>query len=288
MTGRLSVVATPIGNLGDLSPRAAEALAHAEVIACEDTRRTRKLLSHLHIGVGGVSSGVGGGFGGGPKLMASHAHNERGQAVRIVELVAAGRHVVLVSDAGMPGVSDPGGAVVDAVLAAGLAVEVIPGPSAVITALVASGMTADRFCMEGFLPRKGPDRRARLAAIAADPRPTVVFESPLRVAATLADLMSVCGPDRRAAVCRELTKLHEETERGTLDELCAHWEQARKGEHVIVIAGSHADDEVPPDDEAVAAAVAAHRRQGLSRRDAASAAAEELSVPKRRAYELGE
>ena len=275
MTGRLSVVATPIGNLGDLSPRAAEALAHAEVIACEDTRRTRKLLSHLGVG------------GSGPKLMANHAHNEREQSGRIAEMVAAGGHVVLVSDAGTPGVSDPGGAVVDAVLAAGLAVEVIPGPSAVITALVASGLTADRFCMEGFLPRKGPERRARLATIAADPRPTVVFESPLRVAATLADLKTACGPARRAAVCRELTKLHEEVERGSIEELCDRWVAARKGEHVIVVAGSPADDEAPPDDDAVAAAVAAHRREGLSRRDAASAAAEELSVPKRRAYELG-
>ena len=269
------MVATPIGNLGDLSPRAAEALAHAEVIACEDTRRTRKLLSHLGVG------------GSGPKLMASHAHNEREQSGRIVEMVAAGGHVVLVSDAGTPGVSDPGGAVVDAVLAAGLAVEVIPGPSAVITALVASGLTADRFCMEGFLPRKGPERRARLATIAADPRPTVVFESPLRVAATLADLKTACGPARRAAVCRELTKLHEEVERGSIEELCDRWVAARKGEHVIVVAGSPADHEAPPDDEAVAAAVAVHRRAGLSRRDAASAAAEELSVPKRRAYELG-
>lgn len=275
MTGRLSVVSTPIGNLGDLSPRAAEALSKADVVACEDTRRTRKLLSHLGVGAGG------------PKLMASHAHNERDQAVHIVGLVASGARVALVSDAGTPGVSDPGQTVVEAVLAAGLGVEVIPGPSAVIAALVGSGLASERFCMEGFLPRKGPDRRRRLAEISAEPRTIVLFESPLRVGATLQDLAAACGPDRGAAVCRELTKLHEEIDRGSLGDLAGRWAQARKGEHVIVVAGAPVGMREPAGDAEIAASVLAHRSRGLSRRDAAAAAAEELSVPKRRAYELG-
>lgn len=273
--GVLSVVATPIGNLADLSPRAAETLGAAQLILCEDTRRTRKLLSHLGIGSPG------------PRLTSSHAHNERDRVDEVVEAVAAGFRVALVSDAGTPAVSDPGQAVVDAVLDAGLRVEVIPGPSAVLAALVATGLATDRFCFEGFLPRKGKERQARLAEIAQERRTVVLFEAPGRVAATLADLERACGPTREAGLAREMTKLHEEVDRGTLSALLERWQKERKGEHVIVVSGAvPSRDE--PDDETVRAAVAERRAAGESRRDAAGGAAAALGVSKKRAYELGE
>lgn len=274
--GVLSVVATPIGNLSDLSPRAAETLAGAQLVLCEDTRRTRKLLSHL-----GISSA------GGPRLTSSHAHNERERVDEVVEAVAAGYRVALVSDAGTPAVSDPGQAVVDAVLDAGLRVEVIPGPSAVLAALVATGFASDRFCFEGFLPRKGQERRGRLAEIAAERRTVVLFEAPGRVAATLGDLEAACGPGRWAGIAREITKLHEEVDRGPLGELAERWQEPRRGEHVIVVAGG-VEVREEPDDETVRAAVADRRAAGQSRRDAAAAAAAALGVSKKRAYELGD
>lgn len=274
--GVLTVVATPIGNLADLSPRAADTLAAAQLILCEDTRRTRKLLAHL-----GITSA-----GSGPNLISSHAHNERERIAQVVEAVSAGQHVALVSDAGTPAVSDPGRAVVDALLDAGLRVEVVPGPSAVLAALVATGIAAERFCFEGFLPRKGKERRARLGEIGGERRTVVLFEAPARVGATLRDLSEVCGGRRTAGVARELTKLHEEVDRGPLDELALRWDQPRKGEHVIVVEGATSVSEEPGDDE-VRAAVAEHRAGGASRRDAAAAAASELGVSKKRAYELG-
>lgn len=276
-SGVLSVVATPIGNLSDLSPRAAETLAAAQLILCEDTRRTRKLLSHL-----GINSA-----GGGPKLTSSHAHNERERVDEVVEAVAAGYRVALVSDAGTPAVSDPGQAVVDAVLDAGLKVEVIPGPSAVLAALVATGLASDRFCFEGFLPRKGRERQQRLSEIATERRTVVLFEAPGRVAATLADLERACGPAREAGIAREMTKLHEEVDRGSLSALSERWQEERKGEHVIVVSGALAV-RAEPDDDTVRAAVAERRAAGESRRDAAGGVAADLGVSKKRAYELGE
>ncbi|HUR50428.1 MAG TPA: 16S rRNA (cytidine(1402)-2'-O)-methyltransferase [Acidimicrobiales bacterium] len=275
--GVLSVVATPIGNLADLSPRAAETLRAAQLILCEDTRRTRKLLSHLGVG----------GSGGGPRLTSSHAHNERERVDEVVEAVAAGYRVALVTDAGTPAVSDPGQAVVDAVLDAGLRVEVIPGPSAVLAALVATGLASDRFCFEGFLPRKGKDRQERLVEIAAERRTVVLFEAPGRVAATLQDLERACGPARAAGIAREITKLHEEVDRGSLDALVARWSEERKGEHVIVVSGAVAAREEPSDDT-VRAAMAEGRAGGQSRRDAAGRVAADLGVSKKRAYELGD
>ncbi len=212
--GALVVVGTPIGNLGDLSPRAVAALGSADVLYCEDTRHSRKLLSHA--GISGVP------------LRSLHEHNEADRLDEVVAAVAAGRTVGLVSDAGMPAVSDPGARVAAAVAAAGLTVTVVPGPSAVLTALVASGLATDRFCFEGFLPRSGRDRAGRLAVVAAEPRTTVLFEAPGRVAATLADLAGVCGGDRPVAVARELTKLHEEIWRGTLEGAAA-WAAAGSG-----------------------------------------------------------
>ena len=275
--GVLSVVATPIGNLGDLSRRAGETLATADLILCEDTRRTRKLLTHLGIGSAGS----------GPQLVSSHAHNERERLAKVVEAVGSGQRVALVSDAGMPAVSDPGRAVVDAVLEAGLRVEVVPGPSAVLAALVATGLASERFCFEGFLPRRGKERRERLNEIGAERRTVVLFEAPGRVATTLRDLADVCGGDRIVGVARELTKLHEEVDRGALDELMPRWVEERKGEHVIVVAASVPVSAEPADDD-VRAAVSLRRAAGASRRDAAAAAAEELGVSRKRAYELGE
>ena len=275
--GVLSVVATPIGNLGDLSPRARDTLAGAQLIFCEDTRRTRKLLAHLGVAASGS----------GPRLISSHAHNERERVAEVVDAVSSGQRVALVSDAGTPAVSDPGQAVVDAVLDVGLRVEVVPGPSAVLAALVATGLASDRFCFEGFLPRRGKERRERLGEIGTERRTVVLFEAPGRVEATLRDLSEACGGKRIAAVARELTKLHEEVDRGPLAELAPRWDEPRKGEHVIVVAGSTSVSAEPGDDE-VRAAVSEHRARGASRRDAAAAAAAELGVSKKRAYELGE
>lgn len=270
--GRLVLVGTPIGNLGDLSPRAVEALAGADVVYCEDTRRTRALLTHAGIK--------------GKKLVAMDSHREAAAVSRVVETLRAGGTVALATDAGMPGVSDPGDRLVAAVLAAGGEVTVVPGPSAALAALVLSGLPTDRFVFEGFLPRKGREREERLEAIAAEGGTTVVFEAPLRVAATLADLARVCGAGRRVAVARELTKLHEEVWRGTLvrgAELAGAYEV--RGEHVLVIEG-RAPGADAPDNETVQAAIAAQLAAGRSARDAAHAVAADLGVPRRRAYAL--
>ena len=264
-SGRLVVVGTPIGNLGDLSPRAVEALRTADVICCEDTRHTRKLLTHAAIT--------------GPRLVAVHEHNEAEQAERVVEWVRDGKRVALVSDAGMPAVSDPGARVVAAVADAGLPLEVVPGPSAVLAALVVSGLPTDRFAFEGFLPRKGRERAARLAAVAADDRTTVLYEAPQRVAATLADLAAACGGERRVAVARELTKLHEEVRRGTLADIDV---AEPRGEYVVVLEGA------PPRAPATAADVEVALRHRLDAGDdkktAVAAVAAELGVAKRDVY----
>jgi 16S rRNA (cytidine1402-2'-O)-methyltransferase len=268
--GSLVMVGTPIGNLGDLAPRAVEALRAADVIACEDTRRTRVLLSAFDIP-------------GGNRLRSLHAHNERERAERIVDEITRGLRVAYVTDAGMPGISDPGSELVRACLRAGLPVEVVPGPTALTVALVLSGLPTDRFVFEGFLPRKGADRRSRLDALAVESRTAVVYESPRRVAATLADLLAACGAHRPVAVVRELTKLHEEALRSTLGEAAAvaAGREAR-GEHVIVLGGA-AVTEVS--DERVVDAVRDALEGGASARDAATAVAAELGVARRRAYD---
>lgn len=269
----LVVVGTPIGNLGDLSPRVVDALRTADVIACEDTRRTRKLLSHAGIAAEG-------------RLRAVHAHNEAQAAERIVDEVRSGLSVVYATDAGMPGVSDPGARVVLACRTAGLPVQVIPGPSAALAALALSGFSADQFVFEGFLPRKGKERAARLAEIATEARTVVIFEAPNRVAATLTDLATVCDGERLVCVAREITKLHEEVFHGPLHSAA---ELARagepRGEHVIVLNGQPADT-TPATDEALDDAVRDALRRGLSAKDAAAEVATTLGVPKRRAYEL--
>jgi 16S rRNA (cytidine1402-2'-O)-methyltransferase len=264
------VVATPIGNLGDLSPRAVEALARADLIYCEDTRHSRKLLSHA--GLAGTS------------LRSLHEHNEAGRTDEVVRAVRSGATVALVSDAGMPGVSDPGAPVVRAVADAGLVVTVIPGPSAVLTALVASGLPTDRFCFEGFLPRSGRERREALALLATEPRTAVLFEAPGRVAATLADLVGVCGPDRRVSVSREL---HEEHWRGTLADAVS-WIAANpiRGEVVLVLAGADAAPTETVSDEALVAALEERMGAGERTRGVVDDLAATFGVPRRRVYEL--
>jgi 16S rRNA (cytidine1402-2'-O)-methyltransferase len=268
----LVLVATPIGNLGDLSPRAVEELRGADVIAAEDTRHTRRLLTHAEIPAGG-------------RLRAVHAHNEQSEAERIVDLVRGGARVVYVSDAGTPGVSDPGERLVRACAEAGLTIEVVPGPSAVLAALVVSGLPTTPFVFEGFLARKGAARAERIAAMHAATATTVVLESAVRLGATLAELRDRLGPGRRAVVARELTKLHEEVLRGTLAELsdaiAAH---PRRGECVIVVAP--AEPGAPVDDAEIRIALERALATGSSRRDAAAGVAAELGVARRRAYEL--
>lgn len=269
--GRLVLVGTPIGNLGDLSPRAVEVLRAADVIAAEDTRRTRALLTHA-------------GVPGGRRLVAVHEHNERSRAAELVEEMRRGATVALVTDAGLPGVSDPGERVVRACVDAGVVVEVVPGPSAALAGLVVSGLPSARFAFEGFLPRKGPTRRERLAEIARDPRTTVVFEAPHRLRETLGDLAEACGQDRQVAVARELTKLHEEVWRGTLAEALEHVVEAEpRGEHVVVVAGA-ATRATEATDEDVETEVRAALAGGLSTKDAAAQVTARLGVSRRRAY----
>ena len=271
-SGALVVVGTPIGNLGDLSPRAVAALSAADVIYCEDTRHSRKLLSHA--GITGVA------------LRSLHEHNEDDRVDEVVAAVAAGRTVAVVSDAGMPAVSDPGARVVAAVAAAGLVVTVVPGPSAVLAALVASGLATDRFCFEGFLPRSGRGRTERLASVAAEPRTSVLFEAPGRVAATLADLAAVCGDDRPVAVARELTKLHEEVWRGTLADGAAWAADGVRGEVVVVLAGAPAVPDAVVDDDELARALDERLDAGARTRGAVDEVAALHGVPRRRVYDL--
>lgn len=273
--GALVVIGTPIGNLGDLSPRAAEELARADAIACEDTRRTGRLLS-----LRGIAA---------PRLLVANEHTEDARRVEVVDRVAAGERVALVSDAGMPTVADPGRRLVAAVAEAGLRVEVVPGPVAAVTALSVSGFGAERFVFEGFLPRKGRARKDRLAEVAAERRTVVLYEAPPRLAATLADLAAACGADRPALVARELTKLHEELARGGLAELAARFEVApAKGELVVVVEGAPAparpDDALSDDD--LEAAVSAALAEGHSTRDAVAKVVAETGVTKRRVYAL--
>ena len=271
MSGRLVLVGTPIGNLGDLSPRALEALGQAGVVACEDTRRTGRLLSHF-----GIAS---------PTYIVVNEHTEGDAAERVIGHVQRGDVVVLVSDAGMPGVSDPGEFLVSRAIEAGVTVEVVPGPSAVLHALVASGLTTSRFVFEGFLPRKGSGRALRLREVSEEHRTVALFEAPHRLEKTLNDLADVCGGERRIVLARELTKLHEEIWRGTVSaaiERCA--EVDPRGEYVLVLEGAPPAAEAT--EEEIREAVELALGRGLSKKDAAAEVAELFAVARNRVYEI--
>jgi 16S rRNA (cytidine1402-2'-O)-methyltransferase len=268
MSGTLWLVGTPIGNLGDVSDRAARTLEAVEVIACEDPRRTRKLLSHLGIPA--------------RRLVSFNEGNERRQVPFILDNLRAGRDVAVVSDAGMPGLSDPGYRLVVACVAEEIPVDVVPGPSAVVAALVVSGLPPARFAFEGFLPRKEGERRVRLASLADDPRTVVLFESPRRLRFLLADAQAALG-DRRAAVVRELTKIHQEVLRGRLSELPARLPDEILGEIVVVIEGT--PDRPQADLDTLGERVEALTAEGVPRKDAAARVAEEAGVSKRALYE---
>lgn len=262
------LAATPIGNLGDASRRLVEVLEEATVVAAEDTRVAQRLLAGL-----GVANR--------PRLIALHDHNERDRAADLVEL-ARDQDVVLLSDAGMPTVSDPGFHLVEAAAAAGVGVTALPGPSAVLTALAVSGLPTDRFTFEGFLPRKQGERQAALRALAAEQRTMVFFESPNRLAASLSDIAAVLGDDRRAVVCRELTKLYEEVRRGTAAELAAWAEEGVRGEIVVVVAGAPAR---AVDPEAAVEQVLALVASGTRLKDAAAEVAEATGLGRRDLYQ---
>jgi 16S rRNA (cytidine1402-2'-O)-methyltransferase len=236
-TGTLVLAATPIGDPRDAAPRLAEELATADVVAAEDTRRLRRLLSDLGVTTSGA-------------VVSYHEHNEASRTPDLVDRLLAGERVLVVTDAGMPSVSDPGYRLVAAAVESGVRVTCVPGPSAVLMALAVSGLPVDRFCFDGFLPRK-PGERARVLSEVADERRTLVFfEAPHRLAETLAAMRDAFGPERRAAVCRELTKTYEEVRRGPLAELAEWAEGGVKGEITIVVAG--AERVVPSLEDAVA------------------------------------
>ena len=273
MAGTLYVVATPLGNLGDLSPRAADTLKHAAVVAAEDTRHTKPLLAHV---------------GSRADLVSFHAHSTERALDRLLRLLGGGSDVALVSDAGTPTVSDPGAELVAGARARGIPVVTIPGPTAVAAALAVSGLAADRYVFLGFLPRKGGERRRLLELVAASEWTVVLFEAPNRVAELLADLAAACdgGVDRLASVSRELTKVFEETRGGTLAELAGYYAEAPpRGEVTVVVAGTGKAPvaEVSIDPEARARALLA---QGMTRKDVADQVAEEAGISRNTAYRL--
>ncbi|MCU1599078.1 MAG: rsmI [Glaciihabitans sp.] len=260
------LAATPIGNLGDASRRLIEALGSVEVIAAEDTRTTIHLLSAL-----GITNR--------PRLIPLHEHNEDAKAAEIVEL-ARGTDVLVLTDAGMPAISDPGFPLVAAAASAGVTVTVIPGPSAVLTALAVSGLPTDRFSFEGFLPRKG--RVAYFTSLAREQRTMVFFESPNRLPAALADVVTALGPDRRIVVCRELTKLHEEVRRGTAAEVAAYFADGARGEICLVIEGAAPATADLPDGIAQVLSLVA---QGVRLKEASTEVAEATGLSRRDLYE---
>ena len=272
MPGTLYVVGTPIGNLEDLSPRAARVLRLVTLVAAEDTRVTRRLLNHLEAR---------------PRLVSFHEHNWRERLETVLQALEQG-DAALVSDAGMPGISDPGRELVAAASAAGMRVESVPGPSAVTTALAISGLPADAFRFLGFLPRRRRERQERLREASASPFTLVLFEAPHRLRATLEDIDAIFG-QRSIAVCRELTKLHEEVYRGTASGALAHFESPR-GEFSLVIAGAAPDEsrEVPTETDCleIRGFLTERRASGIRARDAVAEAADRFGISKNRAYRL--
>lgn len=271
--GALFVVATPIGHLGDFSFRGVESLRAAAVIACEDTRHTRRLLTHYEIAA---------------PLVSFHAHSSDQVMEQLLDRVAAGENVAYVTDAGTPGISDPGGQLAERAHARGLTVVPIPGPSAVMAALMAAGFPADRFVFLGFLPRRGTARAELLQRISESPFTVVCYEAPGRTGALLKDLAARCGPERPAAVARELTKLHEDIRRGTLGELATYYEHhPARGEVTVVIgSGGPVDQDAAPATEEEQAAAAAELRDTGSPTAVAKELSRRLGITRQAAYRL--
>lgn len=270
-TGRLTLAAAPIGRADDASPRLRAALGAADVIAAEDTRRLRRLAADLDVTPTG-------------RVVSYYDANERARAAELLDELRAGRDVLVVTDAGLPGVSDPGYRLVAGAVEAGLPLTVLPGPSAVTTALVISGLPTDRFCFEGFLPRKAGERAARLRALADEPRTMVFFEAPHRLAASLDAMATAFGAERPAAVCRELTKTYEEVRRGPLGELAAWAEPGVRGEISVVVGGAP-EREGHVDIDELAGEVERRARAGTPRKQAIGEVAREHGVPKRELYD---
>ena len=272
MSGVLVLGATPIGRVADASARLREELAGADVVAAEDTRRLRRLTGELQVALTG-------------RLVSYFEGNEQARTEELLEALLGGSRVLLVTDAGMPSVSDPGYRLVAAAAAAGVTVTAVPGPSAVLTALAVSALPVDRFCFEGFLPRKAGERARRLAGLATEPRTMVFFEAPHRSGAALAAMAEAFGGDRPAAVCRELTKTHEEVLRGTLAELASWAEGEVRGEVTIVVGGHTAAPVVPEGPEEVRALVAGEEAGGAARKDAIREVARRTGLPRREVYD---
>ncbi|MDR6416105.1 16S rRNA (cytidine(1402)-2'-O)-methyltransferase [Pseudarthrobacter sulfonivorans] len=268
--GRIVLAATPIGNTGDASARLIELLGTADIVAAEDTRRLHRLVQSLGVTVAG-------------RVISYHEHNEATKTAELLEQVRAGKTLVMVTDAGMPSVSDPGFRLVEGAVTAGLTVTAVPGPSAVLTALALSGLPTDRFCFEGFLPRKAGERASRLADLAAERRTMVFFEAPHRLESMLRALRERFGAERRIAVCRELTKTYEEVIRGTVGELLLWAENNEvRGEIAVVLGG--APEQVPGTPEDHVAAVNELMAQGIRLKEAVAAVAEDVRVSKRELY----
>ncbi|HYH33580.1 MAG TPA: 16S rRNA (cytidine(1402)-2'-O)-methyltransferase [Nocardioides sp.] len=272
MTGLLVLAATPIGQVGDAPPRLAAELGTADVVAAEDTRRLRRLCRDLGVEPSG-------------RVVSYFEGNERARTPALLEALEAGERVLLVTDAGMPSVSDPGFRLVAAAVDADVPVTAVPGPSAVLTALAVSGLPVDRFCFEGFLPRKAGERSRRLAELAAEPRTMVCFEAPHRTGTTLAAMAEAFGGDRPAAVCRELTKTHEEVRRGALADLVAWASDGVRGEVTLVVAGATPTAAVGDDPDAWRDAVAELEAEGVVRKEAIVRVARLAGVPKREVYQ---
>jgi 16S rRNA (cytidine1402-2'-O)-methyltransferase len=271
--GVLVLAATPIGRVGDAPPRLAEELASADVVAAEDTRRLRRLTGDLGVTVTG-------------RVVSYFEGNESARTPVLLEALLAGERVLLVTDAGMPSVSDPGYRLVAAAVEADVPVTAVPGPSAVLTALAVSGLPVDRFCFEGFLPRKAGERARRLAGLATEERTMVFFEAPHRTQAALAAMAEALGADRPAAVCRELTKTHEEVRRGPLAELAEWAGEGIRGEVTIVVSGAPAGPDLDADPEALRAAVAELEASGTRRKEAILEVARRAGLPKREVYDV--
>ncbi len=269
--GVLVLAATPIGRVADASARQAQELATADVVAAEDTRRLRRLAADLGVVIGG-------------RVVSHFEGNEAARAEDLVRTLLEGGRVLVGTDAGMPSVSDPGFTLVRAAIEAGVEVTSVPGPSAVTTALAVSGLPVDRFCFEGFLPRRGGERRSRLTGLAGEQRTMVFFESPHRLADALTDAVAAFGEARPAAVCRELTKTHEEVRRGTLGEL-AVWAQGEvRGEVTVVLAGAPEPSvELTPDE--LVRQVGVREQAGLTRKEALASVAAETGLPRREVYD---